>query len=261
MLPLLVLLAVGPFMPWKQARLSEVMRRLRWAAVGALVFAAAVALTWHTSVGVTLGLGLAAWVLAGTAAQVLRVGQHGGLWPALQRQPRSWWGMVLAHAGLGVFVVGVSLVNGTGLSEDLSLRVGQSGQVGDYRFSFDALEAGRGPNFSAARATFSVTRNGQRVTTLYPEKRFYTVQQMPMTEAAIDRGPTRDLYVSLSERTDDGAWIVRLQLKPFMSWVWGGALLIGLGGLLAASDRRYRLRATARHAASLPPVAAVATPS
>jgi len=153
--------------------------------------------------------------------------------------------MVVAHAGVAVFVVGVTLVKGTETADDVSLRVGATAQAGDYTFRFVSLDKFRASNHVGARATFEVTRAGQPVATLHPEKRFYTVQQMPTTEAAIDRGFLRDLYVSLGEQTKDGAWIVRVQHKPFMGWIWGGALIIGTGGLLAALDRRYRARRAA----------------
>ena len=113
----------------------------------------------------------------------------------------------------------------------------------------------QGPNYTAVRATMTVSRDGRLVDTLYPEKRTYTVSRMPMTEVAIDRGVTRDLYVSMGEPLDNGAaWSVRLYVKPFVNWIWGGCLLMALGGLLAVADRRYRLKRSA--AASLPAGAA-----
>jgi cytochrome c-type biogenesis protein CcmF len=161
------------------------------------------------------------------------------------RQGAAWWGMVVAHAGVGIFVIGVTLVKGTEAADDVSLRVGASTRAGDYIFTFEGLEKIRASNYVGARATFAVTRGGKQVATLYPEKRFYTVQQMPTTEAAIDRGFARDLYVSLGEPTKDGAWTVRIQHKPFMNWIWAGCLVIAFGGLLAAVDRRYRARRVA----------------
>jgi cytochrome c-type biogenesis protein CcmF len=163
--------------------------------------------------------------------------------------PGAFWGMVLAHAGIGIFVLGVTLVKGTDHAQDASLKVGDAVTLGEYRFQFTDLQKRKGPNYIAGQATFEVSRSGQPVATLHPEKRFYVVQRMPMTEAAIDRGLTRDLYVSLGEATADGAWGVRVQVKPFMAWVWAGCLLMALGGLLAALDRRYR-QATQRATAS-----------
>ena len=249
MLPVLALTAVGPLASWKQARVKDVLRQLRWAALGSAVFALALALILQTSALVALGLALAAWILLGSVADLAKRLRHAGAGAGLLRRlsslPLGYWGMLLAHAGMAVFVIGVTLVRGLESSGDHSLHVGDSAQLGAYRFSFVDLQRVEGPNYVAARAQFDVTRNGKPVATMFPEKRYYPVQQMPMTEAAIDRGPLRDLYVSLNEASKDGAWLVRLQHKPFMGWVWAGALAISLGGLLAAADRRLR-RATRR---------------
>jgi cytochrome c-type biogenesis protein CcmF len=148
--------------------------------------------------------------------------------------------MVIAHLGVGVFVLGVTLARGLDHAQDVSLKMGQSVIVGGYEFQFQSLQRAQGPNYVAAQARFDVQRDGKRVATLQPERRLYVVQRMPMTEAAIDRGLTRDLYVSLAETGPDGAWGVRVQVKPFMSWVWAGVLLIALGGAVSALDKRYR---------------------
>jgi cytochrome c-type biogenesis protein CcmF len=126
------------------------------------------------------------------------------------------------------------------------MRVGDSIVSNGWRYSFTALNKVDGPNYIAARATFEVRNTNGKVLLLQPEKRYYTVQQMPMTEAAIDRGFSRDIYLSLGEPTKDGAWAVRMQYKPFVGWIWAGCLIIAGGGLLAASDRRYRLARQSR---------------
>ncbi|MCX7258199.1 MAG: heme lyase CcmF/NrfE family subunit [Polaromonas sp.] len=247
MIPLLLLMGVGPFVPWKQASLKDLLARLRWLALGALVFAALAWLALKTSVMVAAGLTLAFWILLATGAHLVQRLAHApagtSLWKRLASPPRSYWGMILAHAGIGVFVIGVTLVKGLETSSDASLRVGESLQAGEYRLNFSALRKIDGPNYTAARATFELTRGDAPVATLHPEKRLYTVQQMPMTEPAIDRGLTRDLYLTLGEPSQDGKWAVRFQHKPFVSWIWAGCLLMALGGLLAAADKRYRLRA------------------
>jgi cytochrome c-type biogenesis protein CcmF len=149
--------------------------------------------------------------------------------------------MLAAHAGIAVFVAGVTLVKSGEVSEDASMRVGDSTVSNGWRYSFTALQKIDGPNYIAARATFEVRDPAGHVLVLQPEKRYYTVQQMPMTEAAIDRGFTRDVYLSLGEPGKDGAWLVRMQRKPFIGWIWAGCLIVAGGGLLAATDRRYRL--------------------
>ncbi|MES3010384.1 MAG: heme lyase CcmF/NrfE family subunit [Pseudomonadota bacterium] len=244
MLPLLLLMAVGPLLPWQRAALRDVARLVRWVAAGAVVFAAAVALTLHTSAGVAVGLGLAVWIALSTVSALVRrllAPPSGTFWVRrFTAIPGSYWGMTLAHAGVAVFVIGVTLVKGLESESDHHLRVGDSARLGVYEFTFTGLNKVQGPNYVAARGQFDVRHDNGGTLVLYPEKRFYTVSQMPMTEAAIDRGFTRDLYVSLAEATEAGSWVVRLQHKPFMNWVWAGALAIALGGLLAALDRRYR---------------------
>ena len=246
MMPLLVLLPVGPFVGWKQGVVRKVFHRVRVAAVGVAVLALLIALILKTSALAVLGLTMAAWVLLGTALQVwdrLRLLPAGtSVFKRLRSPELGYWGMIAAHLGVGLFVVGVTLSRGLGTAQDVALRVGASAQAGPYRVTFASLDEVRGPNYVGARATFELRQGDERLADLRPEKRIYTVQRMPMTEAAIDRGLTRDVYVSLGESTPDGAWLVRVQHKPFMSWVWVGAVVIALGGLLAASDRRYRLR-------------------
>jgi cytochrome c-type biogenesis protein CcmF len=149
--------------------------------------------------------------------------------------------MVLAHIGVAVFVVGVTLVKGYDAEKDASLREGDSVELGKYVFRLEQVSSVTGPNYRAAQAKVVVSKDGRQVTTLYPERRIYSVQKQVMTEAAIEPGFTRDLYVSLGDPVEGNAWLVRVQHKPFVDWIWGGCLIMGLGGLLAASDRRYRL--------------------
>jgi cytochrome c-type biogenesis protein CcmF len=149
--------------------------------------------------------------------------------------------MLVAHLGVAVFVAGVTLVKGYESEKDVRMREGDSAELGGYVFKLERVSSVMGPNYRAARAQVSVSRAATPVTTLFPERRIYTVQQMPMTEAAIDTGFTRDLYVSLGDPLEGGAWLVRVHYKPFIDWIWGGCLIMALGGLLAASDRRYRV--------------------
>jgi cytochrome c-type biogenesis protein CcmF len=208
-------------------------------------------------------------VFASTAVvlmQRLRGEPGGGLrsrFAQLSRSSRSWSGMVVAHLGVGVFIVGVTMVKGYEVETDVKMAVGDGVTAGGYRFVFHGVEETTGPNFVAVRARIEVQREGGSTFTMAPEKRLYKVQQMPMTEAAIDVGLTRDLYVSLGEPLDEKTWTVRIYLKPFVDWIWGGALLMALGGLLAASDRRYRLsfaRPPRPEPAPVLPQTGVATP-
>jgi len=175
--------------------------------------------------------------------------------PRLRTQTGTWYGMLLAHLGVAVFIVGVTLVGGYETEQDLRMDVGSTASAGGHDFKLVGLQDVQGPNYTAVRATFEVSRDGKMLRTLRPEKRNYTVSGMPMTEVAIDRGVTRDLYVSMGEPLDGGAaWSVRLYVKPFVNWIWGGCVLMALGGLLAITDRRYRIKS--RAAAALPAGAA-----
>ena len=248
MLPVLLLAAAGPFAGWRNGTLAQLARRLRWPAAAAAGAGLGAALVLRSSPMAALGLLLAGWILLATAWQLLQ--QRG----RLAHQALAWWGMIAAHAGLGVFVIGVTMVKGHELVQDVVLAPGQQAVLGEYRFALAALEDARGPNYTALRASVAVTRQGEAVAVLQPEQRRYTVAQDTMTEAAIDRGLLRDLYVSLGDATGDGRWLLRIQLKPFVGWIWGGCLLFALGGLLAAADRRYRTAPLAR--AAQPPAAA-----
>jgi cytochrome c-type biogenesis protein CcmF len=237
MAPALFLMGVGPLARWKRASLPELVVLLRWAlgvslAAGLLLpFAFG---QWHALVGV--GLALAVWIVA-TALLSLR---------KRLRQTRAHYGMMLAHIGVAVFVVGVTLVNGYESEQDAKMVPGDSVTLDGYVFRLDSVQPKNGPNYRAAQATFIVTRDGAPVTVMRPERRSYAVQGQTMTEAAINPGLTRDLYVSLGDPLEGGAWLVKVQVKPFIDWIWGGCLLMAIGGLLAASDRRYRMAMSAR---------------
>jgi cytochrome c-type biogenesis protein CcmF len=259
MAPAMFLMAVGPIAKWKKASLPELAVQLRWAAAVAFVVAIVTPFAFGDfSPLVGFGLFLAAWItLASGVTLYQRVqGQPLSLWGArLRTQTGSWYGMLLAHVGVAVFIVGVTLVGGYETEQDLKMEVGSTATAGGYDFRLVGLREVQGPNYTAVRATFELSKNGRVMKTIYPEKRTYTVSAMPMTEVAIERGVTRDLYVSMGEPLDGGAaWGVRLYVKPFVNWIWGGCVLMSLGGLLAVLDRRYRLKS--RATAALPAGAA-----
>ncbi len=253
---LAILLPVGAMMPWKRGDIGRTLRSLRWAmvlalAVGALVFAVQ---TGRSALG-PVAAALAVWVVLGAVADLwLRTGRGsiGGRLARLGRLPRADWGKATAHAGMGVTIFAVAAIT-TWVAEDIRVvQIGGSFEMGRYTVTLDAVNELREANYLTTKATMSVTAGGREVAVLYPEKRFYPVAQMPTTEAAIDLGVFRDLYLVIGDKQDNGGWAVRSYIKPFANWIWGGCLLMALGGLLSLTDRRYRLAAGARKVALQP---------
>jgi len=252
MAPAVLLMGLGPVARWREARGQDFWPRLAGAAVLAAMATAVPLALGRWSPLVSLGLLLATWAMAAGLAPL--AAGTGGLVSRLGSIPLARWGMVAGHVGVGVFILGVTLVKGYESTAEVRMAPGDSTTVGGYGFQFLGVAQERGPNYVAARARIQVTRDGQALRVMAPEKRMYLVQRMPMTEAALDSGLTRDLYVSLGEAIDDSTWIVRIQHKPFVSWIWLGCLLMASGGLLAAADRRYRLNR--RTGGALAPAAA-----
>ena len=247
MAPLLFLVSVGPVAQWKKATLPNLARRLRWAlgvaaASGVLATWMAGEIHWQAA----LGLALAFWILFGTLVEIRPAG---GAWRSLRQRSAAQWGMSLAHAGLAVFIIGVVMVRTYEVERDVRARQGDVISLARHQFRLEGVREVQGPNYIAAQAEVAVLRGGQVLTVLRPEKRIYRVQRNPMTEAAIEPGLLGDLYVALGEQLDDGSWTLRVYFKPFVDWIWGGCALMALGGLLAASDARYR-RVAARTSAS-----------
>ena len=249
MTPALFLMGVGPLVRWKEAGLAELALRLRWALAVSVASALLVPLAtanwsfaqWRPLV--SFGLALAFWILAASAVNLRQrlATMPGGIAAKIVSQPTGYYGMLLAHCGVAVFIIGVTLVRGYEVERDVRMAIGDTVVVGGYTFRFDGAQNVKGPNYRAARGSVSVSRDGRDVTVLRPEKRTYNVSNMPMTEADIDTGLFGDLYVSLGEPVDNGAWSVRIYSKPFISWIWGGCAIMTLGGLLALADRRYRM--------------------
>ncbi|QWD84959.1 heme lyase CcmF/NrfE family subunit [Polynucleobacter asymbioticus] len=236
MIPLLVLMGIGPWTNWKNSNLVDVIKRLWIAALVAVIAAALIPFamgefTWLSS----LGFLLAFWVIASGILQIIRQAKAG-------KPTRSFIGMQVAHLGIAVFVIGVTMVGAYQEEKDVRMLAGESVSVGGYEIQLQSVDPVPGPNYKAMQGTFLLTRNGKLEATMYPEKRSYFSSTMPMTEAAIDVGLTRDIYVSLGEELDDKAWAVRVYYKPFVDWIWGGCLLMALGGVLAMSDKRYRMK-------------------
>ena len=254
------LMGIGTFACWKQANMAEMVKHLwGWFAASVVLAVAVVAAFDHWSAPIIGGVTLGFWsLLSALAYLVARVRGSANVWERLRTTPRATYGMLLAHAGIGVFILGVTLVKGYETTNEVRMREGDTTTVGGYVFRFNNIKETKGPNYMAMRATLEVTLNGAKVTTLYPEKRFYNVQAMPMTESGIDIGLFRDLYVALGEAISMDEWIVRVQHKPMVDWIWAGCLLMALGGVLAATDRRYRLSVQHRQPATVAASASVA---
>lgn len=251
MTPVVVLMMFGPFLRWKDDDFVAAVRKVAPAFIASVLIGFGTAwavdhVTWRT----VLGLALSAWVvLASIQLLVVRLKERAGASAGsrLRSITASWWGMWLAHFGVGIFIIGVTLVGSLDQNIDVKMKEGQRAELAGYTFLFRGAVDADGPNYDAARGIIELSRDGRALGTLTPEKRVYRAQGMPMTEASLDIGVFRDVYVSLGEQLPDGAWIVSLYYKPFISWIWMGCLLMGLGGVFAASDRRYR-RLAAREA-------------
>ena len=248
MVPAMFLMGVGPIARWRKASVPELAIRLRWAFVASAVTALLLPLViggWKPFV--SLGLLLAIWIVATAILnlhdRVKTTAGKVGLMPKLRMQSRSYYGMQLAHLGVAVFIVGVTLVTGYQAEQDVKMLAGDTVSVGGYDFRLNGIKEVAGPNYRAVRGEIEISRGGKSLRTMYPEKRTYLASGNAMTETAIDTGIFRDLYISLGEPVGNNAWSVRVHYKPFVSWIWGGAVLMALGGGLAVSDRRYALAA------------------
>ena len=244
MAPAVFLMAVGPIARWKDASLPELALRLRWAmAISAITAIALPLLLGNLTPMIGLGLFLAFWVFASTAQLVYQRMRQSevGFIAAIGASSRSWWGMVFAHLGIAVFVLGVTVVKGFESEIAVKMHPGDVAHLAGYDFRFDGVESRDGPNYTANHGQIHVSKNGVLRTVLEPEKRLYTVTNMPMSEAGISPHLIHDLYASLGEPLDGGAWSVRIYHKPMVEWIWFGCLMMAFGGLLAMSDKRYRL--------------------
>ena len=267
MAPAAFLIGVGPIARWKQAKIPELAVRLRWAFALSFVMALVLPLViggwkWRVSLGLLLVFWIAATVAQNFVSR-LRPSEGSGFFTKLRTTSRSYYGMQLAHLGVAVFIAGVTVVTSYQTEKDVKMSVGDTVTVGGYDFRLRNLAQLQGPNYQAVRADIEVTKNGAPVAMMHPEKRAFTTAQSVTSETAIDRSIFRDLYVALGDQLDNQAWTVRVYHKPLVNWIWGGALLMALGGAFAVSDRRYALAArkeTQETPANKPePAATVAT--
>ena len=249
MVPTIFLMGVGPMARWKETSVPDLASRLKWAAGVSVVMALLTGwLAGSIHLLASLGLLMAYWIVSSVATDFWeRVQPEGKGFAEIVRKtrqiPRALAGMMVAHIGVAMFCLGVTMVKTYEVESDVKMNVGDSTTVRGYAFNFKGVKQIQGPNYDATRADIEISRNGSKITELSPEKRVYRVQQNPMTEAAIHPGLTGDLYVSMGEEVEGGAWIVRVYVKPFIDWIWGGCLVMAFGGFLAVTDRRYRRKA------------------
>jgi cytochrome c-type biogenesis protein CcmF len=250
MILLALILPVGAMLPWKRAELSRAMRHL-WGALALALALAALAFAMQTGRSLLgpIGVGLGAWLVLGSVVDLVQrcgrgsVGQRFG---RAMRLPRADWGKSTAHAGFGVTLFAVAAMTAWVVEDIRVVQIGETFPLGSYDVTLKAVNAVEGPNYQSQMADMVVTRAGAEVAFLQPEKRFYPVQAMPTTEAAIDQGLLRDLYLVIGDKQENGGYAVRGYIKPFANWLWLGVLIMALGGLLSLSDRRFRVAAGAR---------------
>jgi len=246
---LVIVMGLGPLARWKKQGPADLARQLRLALLVSICGGILLALPvfYEGSIWAGLAVALSLWLISSLALSLRqrwrnRKGIAGILKDFGARGSGSYYGMIIAHLGVAVFIIGVTFVTQFDVEQDIRMSPGQSVELAGHTFHFDGTRVIQGPNYRADRGTIRVfNSNGQEVAVLSPEKRTYLVQTRPMTEAGIDPGFTRDIYVSLGEALGNGDWSLRLYYKPFVRWIWLGGILIALGGLLAAADKRYRM--------------------
>jgi len=238
MVPLMAFLAIGMHSAWRRGKLTVSANPLWWMLAAAALLAVAIqwlgfrAMHWVGLLGLTFGL----WIIFSSVLEPLRRWRHG------QTVSQAMLGMTLAHLGVGLFAIGASGVESYKIEKDVALRPGGSYTIAGYDFHFVNAVAVRGPNYDAVEALVEVTRDGKAVAILKPQKRHFWVQQTDNSQAAISVNWSRDLFVAMGNSLGEGAWSMRIQYKPLVRYIWLGALIMALGGGVAATDKRYRVR-------------------
>lgn len=246
MIPFSFLLGIGPLIRWKRDNLSKLVKPMLISGAFSLGLSALmVALLADRFSGTAFaGWVMAFWIIFMHGFELHERATHRHTFlKGLTKLPRSHWAMMCGHIGLAVTVIGIAMVQNYSIERDVRLAPGESYQLEEYSFLFTGVRDKDGPNYDGYIADFEITKEGKYINTLHAEKRFYTTAKSMMTEAAIDRGVTRDLYIAMGERLDDNkSWAVRIYYKPFVRWIWAGSLIMSIGGAIAISDRRYRFR-------------------
>ncbi len=243
MLPALVIMSMAPLMRWKSDRFDRVFKQMLIPLAVALSVGIALFFIEKGSVMISVSVGLAALIVSSVVMSFINRVKSKSVGLALKKIPLSFYGMNLAHIGVAVFIVGVTFTESMSLQKDLRMEQGDIISLGGYAFTFEGASSHEGPNYIAYEGAVSIIDpDGESIGVLTPQKRVYQVRGMPMTEAGIDAGLFRDLFVALAEQLENGAWSLRIYYKPFIRWIWLGCILMALGGFIAVMDKRYRLR-------------------
>jgi cytochrome c-type biogenesis protein CcmF len=262
MIPLLIVMVVGPMLKWKRDMIREGLAKLMRPAIAAGTGLAGIGIaTFGAHALAAFGMGLALWIIAGSLAILahrMRIGQvpFATSLHLARITPRSVYGLVLAHAGVGIAVAGITAMSAWKQEELRALPVGGALDVGGYRITLKSVDMAAGPNFQAERAMFDVSSDGSPVTTLSSERRFYPVRRSQTTEAGIYTNLISNVYLAIGEKNDRNEWTVRAYYHPLAPWIWFGPLVMALGGFVSLSDRRFRIGAPRRarsRAAALAP--------
>ena len=243
MTPFALLLGIGPLVKWRRDQFSEIRTPVVVSVIVMAIAGFALPYFLHNKLTVSVVLGTmmsVIIVLLSLYEMKQRATHRESFFKGITKLSRSHWGMILAHLGMAMTVWGIAFSQNFSVERDVRMAVGDTVQIADYDFKFTGVSDANGPNYMGGKAQIDISKDGKPEATLFAEKRFYTVSKMPMTEAAIDWGFTRDLYVALGEKIEDNSWALRLYYKPFIRWIWIGGLFMALGGLLCMFDRRYR---------------------
>ena len=243
MTPFALLLGIGPLVKWRRDQFSAIRTPVIASVIIMLIAGVALPYLLQDKLTVSAVLGTMMTViivLLSLYEMHQRATYRDTFWHGITKLSRSHWGMILAHLGVAMTVWGIAFSQNYSIERDVRMNVGDTVQIAGYDFTFKGISDANGPNYVGGKAQIDISRDGKHETTLYAEKRLYTVSKMPMTEAAIDWGFSRDLYAALGEKLDNNAWALRLYYKPFIRWIWLGGLFMALGGVLCMFDRRYR---------------------
>ena len=243
MTPFALLIGIGPLVKWRRDQFSAIRTPVIASVIIMLIagFALPYLLQDKLTVSAVLGTMMTVIIVLLSLYEMhQRATYRDTFWRGISKLSRSHWGMILAHLGVAMTVWGIAFSQNYSIERDVRMNVGDTVQIAGYDFTFKGISDANGPNYVGGKAQIDISRDGKHETTLYAEKRLYTVSKMPMTEAAIDWGFSRDLYAALGEKLDNNAWALRLYYKPFIRWIWLGGLFMALGGVLCMFDRRYR---------------------